>query len=226
VRSNPLLGRRTLLAGAATFLHSFANVGAREGPSAETALAELEAQLGGVDVIISYTPKGKEYLFEEIAPGYKLMLQEGDSFGPRLFSCFQKLFSAGYSSVCVMDTDSPTLNKEFLAEGFSVLAKHDDSAVIGPSEDGGYYVIGLRKVHREMFEGITWSTEKVTAESLRQAKSINLTVHLLPTWFDVDTGADLIRLAAGVCNGRATGYDAAHTRALLESFTLELAESA
>ncbi|HZS49062.1 MAG TPA: TIGR04282 family arsenosugar biosynthesis glycosyltransferase [Blastocatellia bacterium] len=182
---------------------------------------ENVSQIPGVDVIISYTPKGTEHLFHELAPQCRLLLQEGDSFGPRLFSCFQNLCAEGYESVLVMDTDSPTLPHKYLEEGFEYLAAREDAGIIGPSADGGYYVIGLKKPHRAMFENITWSTEYVTAESLEQADKIGLPIHLLPEWFDVDTEAELAYLERQILNGSIEGYSAPHTRAFFLKFRVQ-----
>jgi glycosyltransferase A (GT-A) superfamily protein (DUF2064 family) len=91
--------------------------------------------------------------------------------------------------------------------------------VLGPSDDGGYYLIGLKKLHRQLFEGIDWSTERVLEQTIQRAHEINLPVHLLPTWYDVDDRATLSRLCQECfgANGRTSrGYPAPATRSFLD----------
>jgi uncharacterized protein len=82
----------------------------------------------------------------------------------------------------------------FLVETAEVLARPGDRAVLGPSSDGGYYLLGLKFAHRRMFEDIAWSTERVAEQSLARAREIGLDVHMLPAWYDVDDIDGLRRL--------------------------------
>ena len=83
---------------------------------------------------------------------------------------------------------------QFHAKRLTELAKRGDRIVLGPSDDGGYYLIGLKKMHRRLFEEIDWSTERVLEQTMRRAQEINMPVHLLPAGFDVDDRATLHRL--------------------------------
>jgi glycosyltransferase A (GT-A) superfamily protein (DUF2064 family) len=96
----------------------------------------------------------------------------------------------------VLNADSPTLPTAFLVETAEVLAQPGDRAVLGPSSDGGYYLLGLKFAHRRMFEDIAWSTERVAEQSLARAREIGLDVHMLPAWYDVDDIDGLRRLQA------------------------------
>jgi uncharacterized protein len=96
----------------------------------------------------------------------------------------------------VLNSDSPTLPTALLVETAEVLARPGDRAVLGPSTDGGYYLLGLKHAHARMFEGITWSTEQVAEETLARAREIGLDVHRLPDWYDVDDVDALKRLDA------------------------------
>ena len=92
--------------------------------------------------------------------------------------------------------------------------------VLGGSDDGGYYLIGLKRLHQRLFEHIDWSTERVFQQTLARAREIGLEAELLPTWYDVDDGATLERLHRELLGGSGAspaGYDASHTRAYLES---------
>jgi hypothetical protein len=83
-----------------------------------------------------------------------------------------------------------------LVETAAELARPGDRAVLGPSSDGGYYLLGLKAAHRHMFEDIAWSTEKVAKQTLERAREIGLDVHRLPVWYDVDDVDGLRRLRA------------------------------
>jgi hypothetical protein len=89
--------------------------------------------------------------------------------------------------------------------------------VLGGSDDGGYYLIGIKRPHHRLFERIDWSTERVFAQTLERAREIGLPAELLPTWYDVDDAATLERLRRELAAPLAAGYDAKHTRAYLQT---------
>ena len=93
-----------------------------------------------------------------------------------------------------VDSDSPTLPMAYVREAAAVLGEDRADVVLGPCEDGGYYLIGTRQPHPGLFEGILWSTAQVLGMTLEKARVLDLRVHLLPSWFDVDTERDLRRL--------------------------------
>jgi uncharacterized protein len=99
------------------------------------------------------------------------------------------------------------------AQALDFLARAEDSVVLGPSDDGGYYLIGLKKLHRRLFDGIDWSTERVLEQTIEAAREIDVPVHLLPTWYDVDDRATLSRLCDELFG--ANGSEAPATRAFL-----------
>ena len=96
----------------------------------------------------------------------------------------------------MLNSDSPTLPTALLVETAEVLARPGDRAVLGPSTDGGYYLLGLKYAHARMFEDITWSTEQVAEQTLARARELGLDVHTLPAWYDVDDVDALKRLDA------------------------------
>ncbi len=116
------------------------------------------------------------------------------AFGERLAFATEDLLRLGFDSLCLIDSDSPTVPQQAFAEAVDLLAQPGDSIVLGPSDDGGYYLIGLKKLHRQLFEGIDWSTERVLEQTIQRAREIELQVHLLPTWYDVDDRDTLGRL--------------------------------
>jgi hypothetical protein len=114
------------------------------------------------------------------------------------------------------DSDTPTLPTGLLERAVTLVASGEHDLVLGPSEDGGYYLIGLRRVHRDLFEDMPWSTSAVLEETLRRARGLGLSGACLAGWYDVDTGADLERLVAELEAGGEEGPR--HTRRLLPDF--------
>jgi len=149
-----------------------------------------------------YTPIGKESAYDDILPARFLMIpQRGERFGERLELAVTDLLEAGFGSVCLINSDSPTVPAENFGEAAIELAKAGDRIVIGPSDDGGYYLIGLKTLHRHLFEKIDWSTEHVLAQTLKRAQEINVPVHQLATGYDVDDQGTLRRLCHELLGG-------------------------
>ena len=145
--------------------------------------------------IAVYTPVGAESVYTGILPpDFTLLPQRGDKFGERLYFAVEDLFKCGFDSACLIDSDSPTVPTEHFAEAVELLSKADDCVVLGPTDDGGYYLIGLKNSHRHLFEQIDWSTERVLDQTLQRASEIGLNVKLLPPGYDVDDDASLRRL--------------------------------
>jgi len=119
---------------------------------------------------------------------FKLLGQRGEGFGERLFYATEDLLAVGYESVCLIDSDSPTLPSALLQAAVSALALDGDRVVLGAADDGGYYLIGLKRAHRQLFEKLDWSTPRVLSQTVERAAEINLEVEMLPVWYDVDDG--------------------------------------
>jgi uncharacterized protein len=166
-----------------------------------------------------YTPAGSEPAMEALLPrGFRLVCQRGETFGERLLSATADLLAAGYASVCLIDSDSPTLPPVALTTAVALLARPGERVVLGPADDGGYYLIGVKAVHRELFAGISWSTDQVFAQTVERAGAACLDAEVLPRWYDVDDGPSLRRLCEELFAGPAgprgalRGYHAPHTR--------------
>ena len=156
------------------------------------AISQVRAGARGIGC---YTPPGSENSYSKIFPAdFQLIPQRGDSFGERLILATEDLLKVGFNSVCLIDSDSPIVPPRVFADAVKVLARPNDTVVLGPSEDGGYYLIGLKKAYRRMFEEIDWSTNRVFEQTMTRAAELKLKVHLLPTWYDVDDHAALSRL--------------------------------
>jgi rSAM/selenodomain-associated transferase 1 len=157
----------------------------------------------GIDRVIAFTPGEARHVMAELAPfGFTLLPQRGADLGARLDNLLTELLGAGHPGAVAMDSDSPTLPLSYVAEAAVVLAAGEADAVVGPCDDGGYYLIGLRASHPELFEAMPWSTERVLPLTLERAQRSGLRTHVLPTWFDVDTEADLLRLQREIAHQR------------------------
>jgi len=169
--------------------------------------------------IAVYTPVGAESAYTDILPAdFSLLPQRGDKFGERLYLAVEDLFKCGFESVCLIDSDSPTVPAENFAEAVELLSTTEDSVVIGPSDDGGYYLIGVKKPHRHLFEQIDWSTERVLNQTMQRATEIGIEVKLLPTGYDVDDDASLRRLCSELLANTTSADIAPYTRKFLASF--------
>src|SRR5438477_10491642 len=194
----------------------------------------LDMNGDGTEGVVLYTPADAEAFLHSLLPdGCKLVAQRGETLGERLINAAAELLSNGFDSVCLINSDSPTLPGEFLRTAASLLAQDGDRVVLGPSEDGGYCLIGLKHPHQELFERIAWSTADVLAHTIERAAEINLPVEFLPTWYDVDDAATLrllcdeLALLSEDPEGRSQfrgGFAAPHTREYLASLLKTNAE--
>jgi uncharacterized protein len=188
----------------------------------DTAAAIQQACKSGACGIGVYTPTGLETAYVGILPQeFRLLAQRGNGFGERLAFAIEDLFHCGFSSVCLIDSDSPTVSADAYEQAVTSLSQPGDRVVLGPSDDGGYYLIGLKKIHRELFEGIDWSTERVFDQTRTRAEDLNLELALLPNGYDVDDRGSLNRLYADLFDNRTSSNLAPHTR----QFLVELVEA-
>jgi rSAM/selenodomain-associated transferase 1 len=179
-------------------------------------VSETEAASG----IVVYTPASAEAAFDSVLPaGFELLVQRGASLGERLCNATDDLLKEGYGAVCLINSDSPTLPGSLLIRAIELLTAPGDRVVLGPAEDGGYYLIGLKHAHANLFDRIAWSTSVVLAHTKERAAEIDLPVEMLPPWYDVDDAETLNQLCEELfftpsLNG---AYPAPHTRAFLGS---------
>jgi rSAM/selenodomain-associated transferase 1 len=173
----------------------------------DTATAISRAYGDNARGVAVYTPVGSEGAYIDILPrSFRLMPQRGDAFGERLALAAEDLFQIGFASVCLIDSDSPTVRAEIYSQAVTQLAKPGNRIVLGPSGDGGYYLIGMKQLHRRLFQEIDWSTERVFNQTMERAAEIGAHVHQLSVGFDVDDRASLRRLC-----GELLGDDARST---------------
>jgi len=173
-----------------------------------------------VSGFVVYTPTGSESAFAGVVPpAFELLAQRGATLGERLCNATEDLLQQGYGAVCLINSDSPTLPRSILIRAVESLAAGGDRVVLGAAEDGGYYLIGLKHAHRNLFNEIAWSTSDVLARTRQRAAEIDLPVELLPRWYDVDDAETLSRLCEELASIAPLNeaYPAPHTRAFLEA---------
>ena len=192
--------------------------------SANLLTASRDAHVHGY---MAYGPPGSQQFFTDTVPsGIGLIESWYPNFGDCLFKAIKSLFAAGHESAVVLNSDSPTLPTSLLIETAEVLAQPGDRAVLGPSTDGGYYLLGLRQAHHRLFDDIDWSTERVARQTMDRAREIGLPVHCLPAWYDVDDAEALRQLHGELFEGRSLNerlvpFRARHTTVLMGNLLVE-----
>lgn len=151
--------------------------------STRAAVREAEA-----DVFVYYS--------EEVVPddawaadGHRQAVQQAGDLGQRMEQAFEALFKQGYDQVAIIGSDCPDLDTEHIEEAFALLNTHD--AVIGPSEDGGYYLLGLKKSLPALFRAKKWSTDTVLRDTIQDMVNAGWELARLPVLNDIDTEEDL-----------------------------------
>jgi len=152
---------------------------------------DLARQLGWQRTTIVH-PRGDDAELRSLCEGVQLLEQNTSGLEDALKCAFTCHFREGFERVVLIGSDSPTLPVDVIVEAEAALADHD--VVLGPTRDGGYYLIGMRQPHLGLFEDVDWSTSRVFAQTLRKAQRLGLQVHEVGEWYDVDEPADLDRL--------------------------------
>jgi rSAM/selenodomain-associated transferase 1 len=154
---------------------------------------ELVSGLRGVETAVAVSPRRAVDEMQRMAPrGARMLAVEGACLGECLRSATEQLFAEGFTRVVAVNSDGPTLPAEYLERAVEVLTHSD--VVLGPAEDGGYYLIGMRQPQPGLFTDIEWSSSRVAVQTLERAAAAGLTVARLPPWYDVDTPAEFERL--------------------------------
>ena len=180
---------------------------------------EAAAALPGLAPVLAFSPPHAARAMAALAPaGMRLVAQRGADLGARMAHLAAELLADGHRAALLIGSDLPTLPAAHLTEASRALAAGAADLVLGPAEDGGYYLIGLARPAPALFEGIAWSSAGVLEATRARARGLGLREHLLPPWYDVDTPADLDRLRRDL---GTPGVGAWRTRRWLAAFAPE-----
>jgi len=152
---------------------------------------EAKAKTVTQKLIIAFSPIEKKNLLTDILQTEPILVeQKGENLGERMFHAFEFAFLNDSDAVVMIGTDSPTVPAEFIKRAFAFLETKAD-AVLGKTKDGGFYLIGLRKLDERIFENVEWSSPKTFEQTRRNIENLNLSLSEIPVWYDVDTPEDL-----------------------------------
>ena len=170
-----------------------AELGAEEALSVYCRLAERVVAAvragGSYSVTVAYTPRGAEPLMRRwLGTSVALRPQSGGDLGERMATAVADAFSAGAERVVLTGTDCPDVTADVVEEAFTRLDAAD--VVVGPASDGGYYLIGMSRAHRALFDGVPWSSVDTLRATLDRARASGLSVALLDERRDIDTAED------------------------------------
>lgn len=125
-------------------------------------------------------------------PSYFFHIQKGEDLGERMSNAFGEMFRKGYQKLLIIGTDCPEISTQLLLEAFSLL--EESEVVLGPAEDGGYYLLGMGRYFPQLFQNIHWSTSEVVNQTKNILESGNISYRLLPVRTDIDTLEDWIKI--------------------------------
>jgi rSAM/selenodomain-associated transferase 1 len=144
-------------------------------------------------LIIAYSPRNEREFFDRFLLAEMLFVeQNGSDLGEKMFNAFGFAFGRNADSVVMIGTDSPTFPGKFIEEAFIDLEASD--AVLGKTSDGGFYLIGLRRLKMEIFENVEWSSPRTFKQTKENIERAGLKLKEMPEWYDVDEPADLEKL--------------------------------
>lgn len=148
---------------------------------------------------------------------YPLRPQTGENLGARMIHAFEEMLTGEATSAVLIGSDSPDIPLAFVKRAFQKLKNAD--IVLGPAFDGGYYLIGMKRPIRPVFEGIAWSEPTVMRDTLERVRAANLSLSMLPPWYDVDSLESLRFLQTMLTARKTTRTDRLlHTEKVIERF--------
>jgi len=168
------------------------------------------------DVRLYLAPPLPDDGIDALPPDVHLYEQRGDGLGERMRRAFQETLSDGYDRAVLLGSDHPTLPSSFLREAFRAL-EDPASICLGPTEDGGFYLLGMSAVYPQVFENMTYSHSEVFTDTLARAGRTDADVSVLPPWYDVDRPEDLGRMLSDLDEGPA---NAPNTRRIADQLKL------
>ena len=148
-----------------------------------------------VEKAVLYTPSDRDAEIRAVTPFQALFLpQRGSTLGERMREGTRDLLSSGFDAVVLIGSDLPTLPPAHISAALDILMRRGEVLVLGPADDGGYYLIGLTQSRPEFFEHIPWGTPLVLQRTREAAEALGVPVETVPPWYDVDSASDLLRV--------------------------------
>jgi rSAM/selenodomain-associated transferase 1 len=185
-------------------------LGTRDGENLRGALLrDTFASVSNLDVqkAVLFTPPERETEIRALTPFPAVFLaQRGATLGDRMYRGMRELLGFGFEAVVVIGSDLPTLPSIHISAALDILARRPDALVLGPAEDGGYYLIGVTRSHPQLFERIPWGTSQVLEHTCKAAEALGMTVEKISQWYDVDSLSDLRRLRRGVAGAESIAH--------------------
>jgi rSAM/selenodomain-associated transferase 1 len=156
-------------------------------------------QMESADLYLAFAPAKARPLMEQLAPPlFSLFPQQGANLGARMQAVFEKLFRVDYRYVVLIGGDLAAVPLRFFARAYRFLDSREHRVALGPSRDGGYYLIGCNQPTPELFGEMSWSHDAVLRQTLARLDRLKIAYDLLPSWFDVDTPEDVRALRAAL----------------------------
>jgi rSAM/selenodomain-associated transferase 1 len=138
---------------------------------------------------LAYDSSGEAGFIKSIKGDLSLFRQEGETLGERMHNAFLYSKKSGNDATIIIGSDSPDMPFEYVEKAFNCLEKSD--VVLGPSRDGGYYLVGLKQPDERIFKDVNWSSDKVFSETLKNIENIGKVASSVDEWYDIDTAQDL-----------------------------------
>ena len=184
----------------------------------EDSLAKIQ-DVGNADCFVAISPEGNsEFFNQKKSSCITLFSQQGNNLGEKMRQAFVDRFSQGYTRAIIIGSDSPSLPVSYIRRALG----SEKDLVLGPSIDGGYYLIAMKDKVSEVFKSISWGTDKVLDETLQRIKDVGISFDLLPLWYDVDLPEDLkfLKTHLMLCEEAGLG-DGGMTKKILDDITFK-----
>lgn len=170
------------------------------------------------NVILAYTPPDKiNVLKKNLPPEKQFFEQTGNDLGEKMFNAFEFAFGQKSDAVVMIGTDSPTFPFDFIEQAFEFLETNSD-VVLGKTEDGGFYLIGLRKLEKAIFENVAWSSPETFEQVFENIHRLRLHLREVPSWYDVDEREDFEKLREEILHNKNAQRRAPETYALIRKW--------
>ena len=153
--------------------------------------------LRDVDLYLAFAPESAALTMKSLLPaGYEIFRQEGNDLGTRMDNCLKELRQRDHRNTLLIGGDLAPVPLDYFTRAFELLRAERDRVVLGPSRDGGFYLVGTNRPVEGLFNGMSWSHDRVLAQTMERLSRLAIDFTLLPQWFDVDCEADLDALKA------------------------------